>query len=154
MSMLRHTLATLAYRAGRALRDVPEEAAEFRAASGSRTPLEILAHMGDLLDWALSMAAGHPAWHDSAPQSWEPEKQRFFDALRRLDEYLASGQPLHTAEEKLFQGPVADALTHTGQINLLRRLAGAATRGENFYLADIVEGRVGVEQSKPRREFE
>ncbi len=152
--MLRHCVATLAYRAGKTLREVPDSAASFRAAPDSRSPQEILAHMGDLLDWALSMASGKPAWHDSTPLPWEQERERFFAALKKFDDYLASRQTLHTSEEKLFQGPVADALTHTGQIALLRRLAGSAVRGENYYLADIVEGRVGPEQSKPRREFE
>lgn len=152
--MLRHTLATLAYRAAKALRDLPPEAALFRADAASKTPVEILAHMGDLFDWALSMAQGKPAWHDSAPLPFPEEHARFFAALERFDAYLASGAPLATSEEKLFQGPIADALTHTGQLAMLRRLAGARMRGENYYVAAIETGRVGADQAAPRREFD
>jgi hypothetical protein len=151
--LLRHTVATLAYRAGKALRDAPLSFASFTVSPGSRTPEQIVAHMGDLFDWALSMAQGAQKWHDSAPQSWDAECQRFFRAVAAFDEYLASGQSLGTSIERLFQGPVADALTHTGQIGMLRRIAGAPVRGENYARADITRGRVGAEQATPKVEF-
>jgi hypothetical protein len=151
--MLRHTLATVAYRGGKAVRDAPEGFAEFRAGGGARTPAEILAHVGDLFDWALALARGEERWRDSAPLPWDEEVARFFEALRTFDAYLASGAPLACAAESLFQGPVADALTHVGQVALLRRMAGAAVRGENYFRAEIVAGRVGAEQAAPRREF-
>lgn len=151
---LRHTLATLAYRGGKAIRNVPQEFSAFRASEGTRTPGEILAHIGDLLDWALSTATGRERWHDSAPLEWDKECERFFAALRALEAYLASGEPLHAPAEKLFQGPIADALTHVGQIAMLRRMTGAPVRGENYFVADVAAGRVGREQSAPRREFE
>ena len=110
--------------------------------------------MGDLLDWALSIARGKQEWHDAVPLAWEEGVERFFAALQALDAYLASDAPLHASAEKLFQGPIADALTHVGQIATRRRLAGAPVRGENYFLADIVTGRVGPEQSAPRREFD
>jgi hypothetical protein len=152
--LLRHTVATLAYRGGKALRGAPASVAGFRAGDTTRTPLQILAHVGDLLDWALSTARGAQTWHDSEPQSWEAEVERFYAGLARLDAYLASDAPLGAPPEKLFQGPIADALTHVGQINLLRRLAGSPVRGENYQRADIAAGRVGLEQSAPRREFD
>jgi len=152
--MLRHALATLAYRAAKALRDLPPDAAAFRADPTSKTPTEILAHMGDLFDWALSMAQGQPAWHDSAPLPFPEEHARFFAALRRFDDYLASGQPLHAATERLFQGPIADALTHTGQLAMLRRLAGAKMRGENYFVAHIEAGRLAPDQPAPVKEFD
>jgi len=152
--LLRHTLATVAYRGGKALRGAPEAFARFRAGDGTRTPGEILAHAGDLFDWALSLARGAQAWHDSAPQAWEQDVARFFEGLRRLDEYLASDAPLGFPADRIFQGPVADALTHIGQIALLRRMAGAPVRGENYLKADIVVGRLGPEQAAPRREFD
>jgi hypothetical protein len=151
--LLRHALATLAYRGGKALRNAPANFSDFRAADGVRTPGEILAHVGDLLDWALSIAQGKQAWSDSKPLPWEQEVVRFFAALRKFDDFLASSEPLHAPEEKLFQGPVADALTHVGQIAILRRLAGAAVKPENYYQAEIVAGRVGAEQAAPKREF-
>jgi len=148
----RHTLATLAYRAGKALRGAPPEFAAYRADATSRTPVEILAHMGDLFDWALSIANGSQAWHDSAPLPWEREVARFFAALAAFDQRVAAS-PIEASMERLFQGPVADALTHVGQIAMLRRMAGCAFRGENYFVADIAVGRVGMEQSAPRIEF-
>ena len=149
--LLRHTLATLAYRATRALEGAPATFAAFDGAG--RNPAQILAHMGDLFDWAISMASGKPAWHDSKPLNWEDEKQRFFSTLAAFDTLLASDEPIHAPIERLFQGPVADALNHVGQIAMLRRLAGCPTRGENFYVAKIETGHVGAEQAAPVRTF-
>ena len=110
--------------------------------------------MGDLFDWALSIAQGTQAWHDSTPLPWNEEIARFFAAIKRFDDYLASSEPLHGSIEGHFQGPVADTLTHIGQIAMLRRLGGSPIKGENYFKADIAAGRVGPEQSLPRREFE
>jgi hypothetical protein len=152
--LLRHTVATLAYRGGKAIRNAPAEFAAFRCGDTVRVPGKILAHLGDLLDWALSMANGQRQWHDSQPQAWDKDVERFFAGLKAFDDYLASDQPLQAPIEKLFQGPIADALSHVGQIALLRRVSGAPIRGENYYVADITAGRVGVEQSAPKREFD
>jgi hypothetical protein len=152
--LLRHTLATLAYRGGKAVRDVNAEFSTFRAAEGSRTPLEILAHIGDLLSWAVSTARGKQAWSNAKPQAWDQEVDRVFAALQEFDQFLASAEPLACAPQKLFQAPIADALTHVGQIAMLRRLAGSPMRGENYFQADIAVGRVGPEQSAPRFEFD
>lgn len=151
--MLRHALATLAYRAGKTMRHAPAGFAGFKPGETGRTPGEILAHMGNLMDWALSLAKSKQAWNDSPALEWETGSERFFDALRALDDYLASGEPLGCPPEKLFQGPVADALTHTGQLAMLRRMAGSPIGAENYFQAEIVEGRVGRDQSAPRREF-
>jgi hypothetical protein len=152
--MLRHTLATLAYRGGKAVRDTPAGFAEYRAAPTSRSPGEILAHVGDLLDWAVGLADGRHEWRDSPPLAWEKEIDRFHAGLAAVDRRLASDEPLGFAAERLFQGPIADALTHVGQITLLRRMAGAPVRGENYFKAEIVAGRLGPEQEPPRREFD
>lgn len=152
--LLRHTVATLAYRAGKALRGAPDGFSEFRISETTRTSGQILAHMGDLLDWALSIAKGKQEWHNAAPLLWDKGVTRFFTALEAFDVYLASDAPLHAPPEKLFQGPIADALTHVGQIATRRRLAGAPILGENYFVADITTGRVGSEQSAPRREFD
>ena len=150
--LLRHTVATLAYRGGKAVRNAPASLAGFRSAD-ARTPVEILAHIGDLLDWALSIASGKRAWKDSKPLPWDAEVERFFAALRRFDDYLASAEPLQAPAEKLFQGPVADALTHVGQIAILRRMAATPIRGESYFDAEIAAGRVGPSQTPPKREF-
>ena len=152
-TLLRHTLATLAYRGGKAVRNAPASFADYRCGESSRTPGQILAHIGDLMDWGLSIAAGQQKWNNAIPLPWEQEVDRFFAALKKFDDYLASENPLHVPEGELFQGPVADALTHVGQINMLRRLAGVPVKGENYFVADISAGRVGHEQAAPRKEF-
>jgi hypothetical protein len=151
--LLRHALATIAYRGGKAVRGVPEGFATFKVHSASRTPSEILAHVGDLFDWALSLAKGAQAWHDSKPLPWDQETRRFFESLERFDSYLASEAPLSESPERLFQGPIADALTHVGQLTMLRRVEGTPMRSENYHKADIAVGRVGPDQAAPRREF-
>ena len=152
--MLRHTLATLAYRAGKVVRGAPPELATFRVGEATRTPGQILAHVGDLLDWAIALADGAHVWHDSEPLPWEAEVARFFAALDRLDARLASETPLGWSEERIFQGPIADALTHVGQLAMLRRLAGSPVRGENYAKAEIAAGRVGPAQAASRVEFD
>jgi hypothetical protein len=151
--LLRHTLATLAYRGGKAVRHAPEGFSEFQAGEGVRTPGQILAHLGDLFDWSLSIAMGQQKWQDSKPLPWEQEVERFFTALKKFDDFLASSEPAQVPLEKLFQGPVADALSHIGQIAILRRIARAPIKGENYYVAEIEAGRVGADQAKPKREF-
>src|SRR5271169_3551212 len=118
-TLLRHTLATLAYRGAKAIRNAGPNFAGFGMPETSRTPARILAHIGDLMDWALAMSEGRREWKDSLPLPWEKECERFFTALKKLDDYLASGKPLAVSEDKLFQGPIADALTHVGQIAML-----------------------------------
>src|SRR6267154_883243 len=109
---LRHTLATLAYRGGNAVRDAPAGFAEFRGCESGRTAAQILAHIGDLLDWAVSIAQGKQSWN------------------------------------------ISDPLTHVGQIAMLRRMAGGPVKGENYFVADIVIGRVGPQQTPPKRQFD
>jgi len=149
--LLRHTLATVAYRAARALAGAPEAFATF--AGAGRQPIEILAHMGDLFDWALTAAQGHMHWHTSTPLAWSAEQDRFFASLKALDNFLASGTAVHAPAERLFQGPIADALTHVGQLAMLRRLAGIPTRGENFYVAAVSAGQVDADQLEPVEPF-
>ena len=150
-ALLRHTLATLAYRAARAFEDAPAQFGEFSGAG--RQPVQILAHMGDLFDWALSAVQGNERWHTSKPHSWVTEQQRFFASLHAFDAYLASYEPLYASAEALFQGPIADALTHVGQLAMLRRMAGSPICGENYYVAEIKAGQVGSEQSVPVQPF-
>jgi hypothetical protein len=152
--LLRHALATAAYRAGKALRGAPAGFADVRASETTRSAVEILAHMGDLFDWALTLVQGAQKWNVANPLPWEKETARFFAALEALDAHLASDAPLGCPAEKLLQAPIADALTHIGQIAMLRRIAGGPMRGENYFAAEIVAGRVGGEQSAPKFEFD
>ncbi len=149
--LLRHTVATLAYRAARVLDDAPDSFATFDACG--RQPIQILAHMGDLFDWALSAVEGRERWHNSSPLPWPEEKTRFFASLTAFDDYLASDAPLHAAAEPLFQGPIADALTHVGQLAMMRRLAGSPTRGENFFVAAVAVGQVSADQPRAVQPF-
>jgi hypothetical protein len=153
-AFLRHTVATVAYRGGKALEGAPPAFSAFRAQPGTRTPGEILAHISDLFDWALHLCRGEHVWRDSVPSAWESDVDRFFRALQGFDELLASPEPLGSPAERLLQGPLADALTHIGQINLLRRMAGNPIKGENYFKAEIVTGRSGREQPAPKVEFE
>jgi hypothetical protein len=150
--LLRHTVATVAYRGGKTIRDAPPEFADF--AGAGKTPAQILAHIGDLFEWALRMAQGDQSWRDSRALAWDGQKQRFFATLAAFDAYLASEEPIHAPLEKLFQGPVADALTHVGQLAMLRRLAGCPMKGENYFAAPIEAGRVGSERAKAANEFD
>ena len=151
---LRHAVATVAYRGGKAVRGAPENFASYSPDGSPRTAVKILAHIGDLYDWALTQAKGAEAWKDSEPLPWAGEVERFHATLQRFDDYLASDAPLAATVEKLFQGAVADSLTHVGQLAMLRRLAGVKIKGENYARADIVAGRVGAGQPPARREFD
>lgn len=152
--LLRHTVATIAYRGGKAIRNAGPHFAEYGLGETSRTPAKILAHLGDLMDWALAMAEARREWKDSLPLPWENECERFFAALKKFDDYLASEKPLAVSAEKLFQGPIADALTHIGQIAMLRRMAGVPMKSENYFVAEITVGRVGADQASPGKEFD
>lgn len=153
---LRHALTTLAYRAGKAVREAPPEFGDFRAGPASRTPREILAHMGDLMDWLLSQLRGAATFQVSEALPWEEEIRRFFAALGAVDAHLAAGHPIQYEPERFFQGGLADALTHTGQIAMLRHLAGCKMKGESYNRADIRIGSVGFEQAaaEPKYEFD
>lgn len=152
--LLRHTVAVLAYRGGKAVSNAPAGFDQFKASDNTRTPGQILAHIGDLLDWAVGLANGEYVFQESEPLPWEQEIARFFGALEKFDACLASDTPLGYPVERLFQGPIADALTHVGQIAILRRISGAPIKGENYFKAEIIAGRVGAGQSSKRVEFD
>ena len=152
--LLRHTIATLAYRAEKVLRGMPADVAERRPSPTSRTPLEILVHMGDLMEWGLRMTSGEMRWHSVHVASWTPAVERFFTGLTALDAALEAAGPECRPAEIIFQGPIADALTHVGQISMLRGMAGTPVRPESYARADIQAGRVGRDQPAPRAEFD
>ncbi|MGB3966636.1 MAG: hypothetical protein WBO45_07880, partial [Planctomycetota bacterium] len=141
--LLRHTVATLAYRAGKVLRDFPPQFADRRVAPATRTPLELLGHLADLAHWAVGLSRGDPTWHTVPPGTWAEAQQRFFAGLAALDAELAGGAPQSRPPAKIFQGPIADALTHVGQLALLRGMLGAPVRPESYARAEIAAGRVG-----------
>lgn len=151
---LRHTLATLAYRAEKALRDAPAEFADFRLSPSTRTPVEIVSHLADLMEWATRMARGEYKWVAQPASDWTTACDRFFTGLRNVDEALsASTFDVHPGE-MLLQGPLADALTHVGQLTMLRGASGSPVRPESYARAEIEAGRVGRDQSASRKEFD
>jgi len=154
IEFLRHCLATLAYRGGKTLRGAPAGFGDFVINEGTRTPLQILAHVNDVIDWAHQMVEGKQYWHDSTPRTWDDEVARFYSSVQSLDDRIKERDSLGFPPEKLFQGPIADALCHVGQIAIMRRLAGSPVKGENYFRAEIVAGNVGPEQAPPRREFD
>ena len=153
LAIVRHITATLAYRAAKVLRDVPPEFASTSFAPTARRPARIVAHMADLMAWAVTLARGEYAWKAEGSDDWQVEMNRFFDGLAALDRELATS-PFVGSIEKLIQGPLADALTHVGQLAMLRGMAGAPVRPESYARAEIVAGRVGLDQAPPGREFE
>lgn len=152
--LLRHTVATLAYRAGKVLRDVPDGFDAQRLSPASRSAGEILAHMVDLLAWGERMARGEYRWEAGGTLAWETGVERFFAGLAALDCALVEAGDGPFPAGMLFQGPIADALTHVGQLSLLRGLAGRPVRPESYARATIEAGRVGRDQAAPGREFD
>lgn len=151
---LRHALATLAYRAAKTLRGTPASFGEYRVSPESPRVVELVAHMGDLIEALARRLEGESRWAVATPQAWEHEVARFFAALKRADDVLAAGGPIQGDPGALFQGVLADAITHTGQLAMLRRLAGVKMKGEAYAYADIRIGVVGIEQTPPQVKFE
>ena len=136
------------------LRNVPEGFGAASFGETTRRPVLIVSHMADLMAWAVRMTRGEMTWKAEGSEDWDTEIRRFFDHLASLDAALATEGPFAGSVEKLIQGPLADALTHVGQLALLRGLAGAPVRPESYARAEIVAGRVGMEQVAPAREFD
>jgi hypothetical protein len=157
-TLLRHLVATLTYRATKVLRDVPPEFGAMTFGSSTRTPVLIVAHLADLMSWAVRLARGEYSWKAEGSDDWDTEVARFVDGLAALDRALAADESLGGAVEspveKLIQGPLADALTHVGQLAMLRGMAGSPIRPESYARAEIVIGRVGMDQTPPRAPFD
>jgi hypothetical protein len=151
---LRQMAATLAYRAAKVVRDVPADFAHKSFGDTTRQPVRIVAHMGDLMTWGVSMAGGGKDWKPAGGDDWNTEVARFFAGLAALDAALAAEGEFEGSIEKIIQGPLADALTHVGQLAMLRGMAGAPVRPESYARAAITAGRVGLEQEAPPAEFD
>jgi hypothetical protein len=149
--LLRHFLAALAYRAQKALRGAPSEFGGFSVAEGVRTPTQLVRHMTSVLGYARTYFVGGRYWPDPLP-SLPEEVARFHEILDDLGRHLRGGTPLSQgmSPERLLQGPFADAMTHVGQLAMLRRLAGSPVAPENFIVADIATDRCGPHQADPK----
>lgn len=148
--LLNHFLAALAYRTQKALRNAPGGFGSFRVNDGVRTPAELVRHMASVLGYARTYFIGGRYWPEPL-DSLEEEVERFHEMLGLLAQHLRNGDALleGMTEERLLQGPFSDAMTHAGQLALLRRLAGAPVPPENFILAEIREERLGTNQAEP-----
>ena len=152
--VLRHLTATLAYRAAKVLRDVPPGFGIMSFGDDTRRPASIVAHLADLMAWAVTLVQDKVAWKAAGSSDWDVEVRRFYDNLAALDRELSATTLAPGAAEKLIQGPLADALTHVGQLAMLRGMAGAKVRPESYARATVTAGRVGPDQAPPRGEFD
>jgi hypothetical protein len=151
---LRQMAATLAYRAAKVLRDAPPEFGTTSFGDTTRQPVKIVAHMGDLMTWGTSIARGGHEWKPGGGDNWNVEVERFFRGLAALDAELAADGEFAGDINKLIQGPLADALTHVGQLAMLRGMMGKPVRPESYARAVITAGRVGLDQEAPKAEFD
>lgn len=151
---LRQMTATLAYRAAKVLRDAPPSFAHREFGDATRRPVAIVAHLADLMEWAVTLAEGRYEWKADGSEDWDREVARFFAGLSTLDAALAVDGDFPGSMEKLIQCPLADALTHVGQLAMLRGMAGIPVKPEAYARAAIVPGRVGLDQPPPEREFD
>ena len=148
-AMLCHFLASIAYRTQKAVRNAPMDFNSFAAGSDVRTPVELVRHMTSVLGYARTFFVGGKYSPEPLPDI-EAELERFHEVISDLAENIRSGSKfLNTTPERLLQGPLADAMTHAGQLAMLRRLAGHPVPPENFILADIDAGRLGKDQPEP-----
>jgi hypothetical protein len=154
LRVLRQLAATLAYRAAKVLRDVPSDFPHYTCGASTRQPVQIVAHLADLMAWGVTIADGDIKWTASGSDDWDDEVSRFFDGLALLDNALASDRPFKGSVDKLIQGPLADALTHVGQLAMMRGMAGVPVRPESYARAKIEAGRVGRDQPAPGYEFD
>ena len=154
IAILRHLIATLAYRAAKVLRDAPPGFATASVGPSTRQPVAIVGHMADLMAWAVTLAHDEYVWNAGRSDEWDVEVRRFFDRVAELDAALAAGSPSADSVEKMIQGPLADALTHVGQLAMIRGMIGAPVRPESYARASIVTGRVGLDQAPAVREFD
>jgi len=146
--MLRHFLASIAYHSTKAIKDAPEGYPELDIGKGVRTPRKILHHMTGVLTYAHSFYEDYETTYFDH-ETWEEEVERLYGILSKLDGSLSGGCPREVSEEQLLQGPLSDAMAHTGQLLLLRRLADSPVPSENFIYADIRMGVVGPDQPDP-----
>lgn len=148
---VRHYLAALAYRFHKAVAGAPDGFGDFAAGHGVRTPREIVHHVNGVLGYAEVIArTGEPiGWYEVPHLDWEGQVKLLHGVMGELDAALAAGGADPEQLHRLLQGPLADAMTHVGQIAMLRRMAGSPIPAENFYLADVEVGRVGADQPDP-----
>jgi hypothetical protein len=146
--IVRHFLASLAYHATKAIRDAPTRYPELDIGHGIRTPRQILHHITGVLSYAHSFYEHYDTTY-FPDKSWKEEVAHFYETLRKLDKSMAENSTNKVTIQRLLQGPLSDAMAHTGQLLMLRRFAGSPVPAENFLMADIRVGIVGPNQADP-----
>ena len=141
IDLLRHAVATLAYRARKPLKDAPEEMDAARLCEGGMSGREVVDHMSDVLLWGAGHVSGNPRWATANSPTWEMACDRFWTALAGFD-LIIDTHAEDCPVDRILQGPVADCLTHVGQLATLRRMAGAPIEPENYFKAEIEAGHV------------
>ncbi len=145
-AMLRHFLAALAYRTQKALRDAPPEFADFEAGSRVRSPRELIRHMKNVMGWACATLRGE-SYRAETSETFQDEVARFHATLDALPGELHTGGPIsQTTAERLLQDPFSDAMTHAGQLAMLRRLHGSPVPPENFFVAEVDPSNLSMDQ--------
>ncbi len=147
--MIRHMLATLAYRTQKALGGADDRFPDFSAGNGVRTPTELIRHMSAALGYARTFFIGCVYEADPLP-SFSEEVQRFYALLVDLSDHLAADTDIHGITlHQLLQGPISDVMTDAGQLAILRRLAGSPVASENLLFAAISIDSLGSSQPSP-----
>jgi hypothetical protein len=147
-SLLRHFLAAIAYRAQKALRDAPDSYANFQAGMSVRTPHELVRHMTSVLGYARTLFLGG-VWRPQILPVFHDEVARLHEVIEDLGRLIETGQAPGISPEQLLQGPLSDAMTHVGQLAMLRRLSGAPVAPENFVFAKVNATNLGPHQPPP-----
>ncbi len=147
--LLHHFLAAIAYRVQKAIRGAPAGFEHFRAAPGVRTPHELVCHITNVLGYGRTFFVGG-AFPSRVPTNWTEDLNALHEMLEDLGRHLVTGASLRaTTEERLLQGPLSDAMTHVGQLAMLRRLAGSPVRPEDFIMAAVSANNLGQNQPNP-----
>lgn len=146
--MLRHCLAALAYRTQKALRNAPADFGEFRVAPDVRNPRELVKHMTNVLGYARTFFIGGEYRPPSLP-TLDEEVERFHEILDSLSSHFSTGEFSTMSPERFLQGPLSDAMSHAGQLAMMRRLYDAPVPPENFIMADIHANNVSEHQPDP-----
>lgn len=143
LELIRHFLSTITYRAEKALDKAPDNFPDLELRDGVRTPKEIMHHINELIIRSKARIKNENLVNLTVePLKWEDEVNRLFFAIKELDDAVVEDQDNIDPElaKRLLQGPLADVMTHIGQLAMLRRLAGSPIIGENFMSADISAG--------------
>ncbi len=148
-ALLKHFLAAIAYRTQKALRGAPPDFGDFRVGPTSRTPHELLWHMTGLIGYARTTFHGG-TFAPPRLGTLQEEIDRFHGMLETLrGDFDDASLTASITDAQLLHGPLADTMTHVGQLAFLRRLHGSPVPSENFIFASISEHNLGPNQAEP-----